>query len=31
MFDDGILLIEEAKKALNGYINYVKEQKTVNK
>ncbi len=31
MFDEGILLIEEAKKTLNGYINYVKEQKTINK
>ncbi len=27
LFDEGILLIEEAKKTLNGYINYVKKQK----
>ncbi len=27
LFDEGISLIEEAKKTINGYIRYVKEQK----
>ncbi len=27
LFDEGVLLIEEAKKTINGYINYVKSQK----
>ncbi len=31
LFDEGIPLIEAGKKTINGYINYVKKQKTKNK
>ncbi|MBU4444096.1 four helix bundle protein [bacterium] len=31
IYDDGLIIIEDAKKLINGYINFVKKQQVIDK